>query len=124
MVRITVTKHNDERLEVVEYDILAWLSWPFDLLLVGCQKLIATVELMAKGSCVAASQEWCKEFYIPSGEVRNPARHQVVKGALLPPCCRKWRYEARSDYVSAVVDGVGSSIVCRGKTTRRHRNGR
>ncbi len=124
MLRITVTKHNDEKLEIVEYDVLAWLSWPFDLLLTSCQKLSETVELMTKGSCVVASQEWCKEFFIPSGEVRNPARHQVVKGTLLPPCCRKWRYEARADYVSAAVDGVGSSMVCRGKVERRQKSGR
>ncbi len=124
MIRITATKHDEARLEIIEYDILAWLSWPVHLLAEGFRKLSEAVELYAKGSCTVASTEWCQEYFVPSGEARNPDRHKIVKGSMLPPCRRKWSYETRTDYVSAAVDGIGSSMICRGKLERRHKNDR
>lgn len=44
MIRITATKHDEARLEIIEYDILAWLSWPVDLLAEGFRKLSEAVE--------------------------------------------------------------------------------
>lgn len=121
MIRITATKQDEARLEIIEYDILAWLSWPVHLLAESYRKLREAIELYAKGSCTVASTEWCQEYFVPSGAVRNPGRHKIVKGAMLPPCRRKWSYETRTDYVSAAVDGVGSSVIFRGKVERRHR---
>ena len=121
MISITLTTHDDEKLEIVEYEILAWLSWPFEWVFTGCRKLMETVELMRTGSCLVASQEWGKELLVPAGELRNPSRHQVIKGTSFPPVRRCWRYEERTDYVGAVVDGIGSTMVCRGRMERRHR---
>ena len=63
MIRITATKHDKARLEIIEYDILAWLSWPVHLLAEGFRKLSEAVELYAKGSCTVASTE-CKRLSI------------------------------------------------------------
>lgn len=122
MIRITVTKHDEARLEIIEYDILAWLSWPFDLLAVGYRKLSRIIKLRTRDSCVFTSLEWCKEYFVPSGGVRKPDSHRIVKCSMIPPCRRKWSYETRADYVSSAVDGIGSSMICRGKTERYQKN--
>ncbi len=124
MMIITLSTYNDTTQEIIQYDILAWLSWPLELITLGYRRLVEWIKLSTTGSCVALTHEWVKERVIPIGAIGKPSCHRTLRTTILAPYRKVTRYEDRADYQQALENGIGSTVLCKVRVCQRFKNER
>lgn len=122
MIIIEITKHDDKTQEIIHYSIFAWLGWPLELIDSCCRYLAEQARLAVTGSCVVFTGGWVKEQFVPSGGLDNPFSHRVLRTTKLMPYRTVTRYEDRADYLRAIEEGIGSTILCSGLACPRSKN--
>lgn len=113
MISITASKCNDEKLEIVRYDLLAWHMWFFEVVSLVSSTLREIVLTAAYGVCVRSSMAWVQERFVPTGCLKKPWSHRTVRTTTFCPFRTITRYEAISDYKKAKDFDITDSLAFR-----------
>jgi hypothetical protein len=122
MISITASKCNDEKLEIVRYDLLAWHIWPFEVVSLVSRTLREFLLMASYGICVKSSYVWVQERFVPTGCLKKPLAHRTDKTTAFCPIKTIAHYEAISDYQKAKNIGTTESTVYTSKAEVRSRS--
>ena len=123
MVRIEMTVHDDRAQSLTTYDLLEWLMWPFDLLLIVVNAMTEAHRSVTSGGYIVLSGGHVKSYFIPSGATGHPSRFRDIQTTTFTPFRRVVRYESLADYQYAVEHrGDGKpSLIAAGSARKNER---
>ncbi len=122
MVSITASKCNDEKLEIVRYDLLAWYMWPSEVVSLVSRTLREVVLMAAYGVCARSRMAWVQERFVPTGCLKKPWCHRTDRTTTFCPFRTITRYEDISDYQKAKEFETTESVAFGGKSEARSKS--
>jgi len=124
MISIEIYVHNDEKLEIVQYDLLAWSIWPYEIAWLVFGTVRETVRMAIHGFYIRTSLTWAKESFVPKGCFDIPIKHRIEKSTRFSPCRTVTRYEDPLDYQQAIKHGSTENLICSGRAEFRSKSDR
>lgn len=102
MISIAIIVRDDRTQNLTTYDLLAWLSWPFDLLSIILDAVTEAYRLIMTGTQIVTTGGHVKSYCVPTGAIGHPHRYMNVLTSRFTPFRRVVRYEARADFLAAI----------------------